>query len=140
MTDVATRAREFHWLLGSFADQTAGVRAAVAVSSDGLLLGASNSAGNAVVEQLAAMVAGINSLSKGVCQFLGYTATERSIIEMVDGMLFTATIRDGSCIGVVTGPDADIGLVGYEIALLVDRVGTALTPELISHLKNSLMV
>ncbi|MDK1477067.1 roadblock/LC7 domain-containing protein, partial [Streptomyces sp. 549] len=36
-------------------------------------------------------------------------------------------------------PEADIGLVGYEMALLVDRAGTVLTPELRSELQGSLL-
>jgi hypothetical protein len=35
----------------------------------------------------------------------------------------------------VTGADADLGLVGYESAMLARRVGALLTPELISELK-----
>jgi hypothetical protein len=33
-----------------------------------------------------------------------------------------------------------MGLIGYEMTLLLDRVGTTLTPALISELKNTLTV
>ncbi|MFE0687553.1 roadblock/LC7 domain-containing protein, partial [Streptomyces xiamenensis] len=36
-------------------------------------------------------------------------------------------------------PDADIGLVGYEMALLVDRAGTVLTPALRAELQGNLL-
>ena len=35
------------------------------------------------------------------------------------------------------GPPSDIGLIGYEMTLLVDRVGQLLTPELRSELQGS---
>ena len=38
-TDTLTEARQFDWILKRFAEETAGVEHAVAVSSDGLLLG-----------------------------------------------------------------------------------------------------
>jgi hypothetical protein len=40
---------------------------------------------------------------------------------------------------VVAARDSDLGQVGFEIALLVERVGAQLTPALITELKNSLV-
>jgi hypothetical protein len=37
-------------------------------------------------------------------------------------------ISDGSSLAVLAAADCDMGLVAYEMALLVERVGTALTP------------
>ncbi|CAM5717826.1 dynein regulation protein LC7 [Streptomyces badius] len=49
------------------------------------------------------------------------------------------SISDGSSLAVLAHPDADIGLVGYEMALLVDRAGTVLTPDLRAELQGSLL-
>jgi hypothetical protein len=38
-------------------------------------------------------------------------------------------ISDGSRLAVLAAADCDMGLVAYEMALLVERVGSALTPE-----------
>ncbi len=38
----------------------------------------------------------------------------------------------------VTSRYCDLGLVGYETAMLVERVGAVLTPELITELKANL--
>jgi hypothetical protein len=38
-------------------------------------------------------------------------------------------ISDGSSLAVLASADCDMGLVAYEMALLVERVGRALTPE-----------
>ncbi|MED7947272.1 roadblock/LC7 domain-containing protein, partial [Streptomyces sp. BE20] len=45
----------------------------------------------------------------------------------------------GSALAVLAAPDSDIGLVGYEMALLVDRAGAVLTPALRAELQGSLL-
>jgi predicted regulator of Ras-like GTPase activity (Roadblock/LC7/MglB family) len=47
-------------------------------------------------------------------------------------------IADGSCIAVLANQNCDIGLIGYEIAVLVERAGDLLTPALISELREAL--
>ncbi len=43
-------------------------------------------------------------------------------------------------LGVVAEATCDIGLVGYEMALLVSRTEATLTPQLISEMRGSLSV
>jgi uncharacterized protein len=45
------------------------------------------------------------------------------------------SITDGSCLAVLASPGCDMGLVAYEMTLLVDRAGELLTPELRSQLR-----
>ena len=54
---------------------------------------------------------------------------------MEQGYLFLMSISDGSCLAVLAAPNADIGLVAYEMTLLVERVGKQLTPELRAQLQ-----
>jgi len=42
-------------------------------------------------------------------------------------------ISDGSWLAVLASPTSDIGLVGYEMTLLVERVGEHLSPALRQH-------
>jgi predicted regulator of Ras-like GTPase activity (Roadblock/LC7/MglB family) len=49
------------------------------------------------------------------------------------------SVSDGSSLAVLAHPEADIGLIGYEMALLVDRAGTVLTPDLRAELQGSLL-
>lgn len=128
----------FHWLLEQFANETAGVLEAIAVSSDGFLLAASTGAASTNGEQLAAVTAGLASLTKGAAEMFDMEGVEQVLIEMTRGHLFVSTISDGSVLAVLADKFADLGLVGYEIALMVDRVGAVLTPELVHQLKNSL--
>jgi hypothetical protein len=44
-------------------------------------------------------------------------------------LLVVMAISDGSSLAVLAAADCDMGLVAYEMALLVERVGSALTPE-----------
>ncbi|MFQ5558364.1 MAG: roadblock/LC7 domain-containing protein [Acidimicrobiales bacterium] len=140
MDEISGRTSDFQWLLEEFVQATPGVTEAVAASSDGLMLGASSRSSGKPLEQLAALAAGVQSLARGVSDFLEFSETDRVIIEMKGGLMFVARISSGSVLAVVAAPDADYGQIGYEMTVLVERVGQALTPELISHLKNSLPV
>jgi uncharacterized protein len=46
---------------------------------------------------------------------------------MESAYLFVTAAGQGSCLAVVSEVDADIGLVAYEMAMLVTRVGENLT-------------
>ena len=138
--DMQGQLENFHWLLSQFVDATAGVSEAIAVSSDGLLLAGSAGPNRENVEQLAAVTAGLSSLTKGAAEMFAMKAVEQVIVEMTLGYLFVSTISNGSSLAVLAERSADIALVGYEMTLLVDRVGSVLTPELITELKNTLTV
>ena len=53
----------------------------------------------------------------------------QTVVEMDNGFLFLMSISDGSSFAVLASRSCDVGQVGYEMALLVDRVGDALTPQ-----------
>jgi uncharacterized protein len=133
-------ARSFNWLLNGFVDKTAGVSDAVAVSSDGLLMAMSSSLNRASAEQLAAIISGMVSLGNGASTCFGFDGLEQVIVAMRGGFLFMSSISDGSCLGVVASRSCDIGLVGYQTTLLVERAGSVLTPELVLELKSEMLV
>ena len=47
----------------------------------------------------------------------------QTVVEMEQGYLLLMSVGDGSHLAVLTQESADIGQIGYEMALLVDRVG-----------------
>jgi hypothetical protein len=47
-------------------------------------------------------------------------------------------VSDTSVLAVTTARPCDAGLVGYEMAVLVDKCSSALTPALVSELQTSL--
>ena len=132
--------QQIPWLLTRFVQQTPGVRDAVCVSSDGLLIAMSTDLDRGSADQFAAIAAGLTSLSLGASRCFGYGQVDQLMVEMSGGFLFVASISDGSSLGVLADKDADIGMIGYEMTLLVDRFGAVLTPQVRAGLRNALAV
>jgi predicted regulator of Ras-like GTPase activity (Roadblock/LC7/MglB family) len=133
-------ATQFNWLLNTFVKETSGVSDAVAVSADGLLMARSESLDEAGADQVAAIISGFVSLGQGAVRCFAFDDLNQIIIAMKGGYLFVSAIADGGCLGVVATPRCDIGNVGYQMALLVERCGDMLTPELIAELKAQVLV
>lgn len=131
--------REFSWMLANFVEQTAGVQGAVAVSSDGLLMAMSSSLDRTAAEPVAAIISGLTSLGQGAAGALGYDGLERIVVAMRKGVMLVASVSDGSAIGVVARNGCDIGAVGYQMTLLVERAGTLLTPALVAELRQAIL-
>ena len=136
---VADQGQEFSWMLANFVEQTAGVQGAVAVSSDGLLMSMSSALHRSEAEPVAAIISGLTSLGQGAAAALGYNGLERIIVAMGGGFLLVASVSDGSCIGVVAKAGCDIGAVGYQMTLLVERAGHILTPALVTELRQQVL-
>ncbi len=132
-------AENLNWLVGRFVQQVAAVRQAVVVSSDGLPLAASDGVDREAGERLAAVASGMIGLAYGSAGRFGAGAVSNVIVEMEQGWMFVTGIRDGSLMCVVTGADADIGTIGYEIAVFADRAGDVLTPEVREELKSLML-
>jgi uncharacterized protein len=127
----------FGWLLTNFVDRVAGVSHAVVVSSDGLLLTSSSGLPRDRADQLAAVASGMSSLTRGAARVFGAGEVLQTVIEMQLGCMLLMSIADGSCLSVLASPDCDMGLVAYEMTLLVDRAGQLLTPELRTQLRTA---
>jgi predicted regulator of Ras-like GTPase activity (Roadblock/LC7/MglB family) len=131
--------RNFNWLLTSFVDQSAGVCDSVAVSSDGLLMAMSRTLDRAGAERVAAIISGLVSLGRGAARSFGFQPLNQVVVAMDGGYLFVSSISDGSSIGVVATKRCDIGLVGHQTALLIERVAPLLTPALVAELRSTVM-
>ncbi|MFZ2527431.1 MAG: roadblock/LC7 domain-containing protein [Rhodococcus sp. (in: high G+C Gram-positive bacteria)] len=118
-------ARPLDWLVSNFAREVPGVSHAVLVSADGLLMAASAHLPVDRAEQLAAVTSGLASLSNGVSQLFDGGGVLQSVVEMQHGYLLLMSVGDGSHLAALTASECDIGQVGYEMALLVDRVGAS---------------
>ncbi len=127
--------KNFNWLLDNFVESSAGVHDAVAVSSDGLLMAMSQTVDRAGAERLAAIISGIVGLSKGAAKAFGWEPVHQVVIAMEGGYLFVSSISSGSNLGVVADAGCDIGLIGYQTNLLLEKIGTLLTPALIAELR-----
>ncbi len=139
MSDLSNNANDFNWLIDDFVDKTAGVTDAIAVSSDGLLIAASRSLPREDAEQVAAIVTGMVSLSEGASRSFGFNGLQQVIVSMHGGYMFVSSISLGSALGVVATSGCDIGLIGYQTSLLVEKAGRLLTPDLIAELRVSVI-
>jgi len=128
----------FSWLLDNFGQTVPGVRQTVVVSADGLLMTLSTGLDRTTADQLAAIVAGLSSLTRGAARLLQGGQVRQSVVELDDAFLLLMTISDGSVLAVVADPGCDVGIVGYEMALLVSRAETALTPQLVAEMRRRL--
>jgi predicted regulator of Ras-like GTPase activity (Roadblock/LC7/MglB family) len=116
------------WLLVDFSRETPGVLAAVVVSVDGLPLAVSAGVTDSLADQLSAAASGLVSLARATAQLLGSGGLTQTILEMTEGYLFVTSISRGATVAVHATRQADLGLVGYELTLLAERVGRALDP------------
>lgn len=124
---------DLDWLLDDLVLRVREVRHVVVLSNDGLPVGASTALTQEDAEHLAAVASGFHSLAKGAGRHFHAGGVRQTMVEMDDGFLFVAAAGDGSCLAVLTLVVADIGLIAYEMARLVKRVGEHLrTPPRIT--------
>ncbi|WP_166903017.1 roadblock/LC7 domain-containing protein [Mycobacterium sp. DL440] len=118
-----TQRDSLDWLVSKFAREVSGVSHAVLVSADGLLMAASEQMPIERADQLAAVSSGLASLATGASQLFNGGHVMQSVVEMENGYLLLMRVGDGSNLATLTAPSCDIGQVGYEMAILVERVG-----------------
>ncbi|MDQ3989449.1 MAG: roadblock/LC7 domain-containing protein [Actinomycetota bacterium] len=138
MTVPQAQLHQFGWLVDDFVNRVPGVAHSVVVSADGLLLTASAYLPRDRADQLAAVAAGLISLTQGAARCFEAGQVVQTVVEMERGIVLLMSINAGSCLAVLASTNCDIGLVGYEMTLLVDRVGQVLTPQLRAELQGSL--
>ncbi|WP_167105629.1 roadblock/LC7 domain-containing protein [Mycobacterium sp. DL592] len=115
------------WLVSNFAREVPGVSHAVLVSVDGLLIAASEALPRDRAEQLAAVTSGLASLAAGAAQLFEGGQVLQSVVEMAGGYLLVMRVGDGSQLATLATPNCDIGQIGYEMAVLVERVGNVVS-------------
>jgi len=121
--------RDLDWLVTRFVDEVSDAAHAILVSSDGLLMAASASIPGDRGEQLGAVSSGLASLAVGASRLFDGGAVLQTVVEMEQGYLMLMSVGDGSNLAVLTQEAADIGQIGYEMALLVERVGRTVQAE-----------
>lgn len=114
---------DLSWLLDDLVTRVAEISMAVILTRDGLAAGASTGLSREDAEHLAAMAAGIQSLARGAGRHFGGGRVRQTIVEMENSFLFVTAAGEGSCLAALTTATADVGLVAFEMAVLVKRVG-----------------
>jgi predicted regulator of Ras-like GTPase activity (Roadblock/LC7/MglB family) len=129
VTPLVRSAQDLNWLITNFVERVPSVAHAIVVSSDGLPMAHSQGFPPDRVDQLAAMTSGVTSLTQGASRVFEGGTVKQTVVEMQRGLLIVMAISDGSGLAVLAAADCDMGLVAYEMVLLVERVGSALTPQ-----------
>ena len=138
MSQLSADARNLNWLVGNFAKATPGVAHAMVISADGLPVAISERLDRARADQLAAIGSGLASLTIGASRCFDGGLVKQCVVEMEGGFMFIMSISDGSCLAVLAALSCNVGVVAYEMAVLVARAGDVLTPSLRAELQASL--
>src|SRR5207302_5343901 len=96
MMQLSAEARNLNWLVSNFVERVPGVKEATVVSSDGLLIALSDGLDRSSGDRLAAVSAGLLSISKGGSAPIGGGRVHEVIVEMDNAMLFVMRVSDTS--------------------------------------------
>ena len=120
-------ARQLSWLLDNLVGRVKHVRQAVVLSRDGLVVATSQNMAREDGDHLSALAAGVQSLARGAGRHFAGGEVRQTIIEMESAFLFVMAAGQGTCLAVVSSADANVGVMAYEMAMLVRRMGRYLT-------------
>jgi predicted regulator of Ras-like GTPase activity (Roadblock/LC7/MglB family) len=120
---------QLSWLLDNLVNKVEHIKQAVILSRDGLVVAASQGLAREDGEHLSALAAGVQSLARGAGQHFHGGEVRQTIVEMEFAFLFVSAAGKGTCLAVLTSGEPNVGLVAYEMAMLVRRMGKYLGSE-----------
>ena len=123
MTDTPS----LDWLLDDLVGRVPSARQAVVLSVDGLLTASSSNLPTTDAEHLAAVAAGFSGLARTAGRHFRGGPVRQTIVEMETAFLFITSAGHGACLAVLSDADSDIGLIAYEMAMLVERLGPSMS-------------
>lgn len=117
------------WLLERLLQRTAGTRHALVLSRDGLKLSHTPELTADQADQLAAIAAGIQSLSQGASIEFGDGSggVRQAMTEFYGGILFIVEAGEGAHLAIVADEMANVGLVGHNMNELVEQLSDYLS-------------
>ncbi|UNS99994.1 roadblock/LC7 domain-containing protein [Streptomyces tubbatahanensis] len=117
------------WLLESLLERTPGARHALVLSRDGLKLCRTPELSVDQADQLAAISAGIQSLSHGASVEFGNGdgGVRQAMAEFYGGILFVVEAGDGAHLAVVADEESDVGLIGHNMNELIEQLSEYLS-------------
>ncbi|THV42279.1 roadblock/LC7 domain-containing protein [Glycomyces buryatensis] len=120
--EAASPASDLGWLLASLVKKVPHARSALLLSADGIKK-AYSGLDIDQADQLAAIASGMFSLARSAgAQFGANPGVRQVIAELDDTLLFVSTAGSGAVLAVAASRDADPGLVGFEMSILVKSV------------------
>ncbi|MFQ3560387.1 roadblock/LC7 domain-containing protein [Streptomyces gramineus] len=110
-------------LLTGLVERVADVRHAVVLSEDGLIVSSSTAFERERAERVAASAAGLMSLGRGISRDIHGGPMRQALLEMADGYLILTSAGPGAHLVVLSDAGADVGVVAYQMNMLVKKIG-----------------
>jgi len=118
------------WLMSDLVERSSGVRHAVLLSADGLLMACSQDLHPEEAEHLSAVGSAYRSLSTGTGRHFGLGEVRQTMVELEHAYLLVTEAGPQASLALIVNEDADFGLVAYETNRIVQQAGTHLTSRL----------
>jgi predicted regulator of Ras-like GTPase activity (Roadblock/LC7/MglB family) len=124
-----TNSGDLNWLLDDLVGRVVGAQHAVVLSTDGLCVGRSHSLNREDSEHLSAMASAFQSLARGVGRHFSGGQVRQTVVELDHAFLVVTAAGHGACLALVASDAADIGMIAYEMNLMVKKVGKYLVAQ-----------
>src|ERR1700756_5123951 len=115
------------WLLDDLARRLVGVRHAVVLSTDGLVLGNSTAMSAEDAEHFSAISSALQGLARSAGKHFDGGGVRQTVIELDRAWLFVTSAGANACLAVLATATASMGTVAYEMNQTVQRVGPYLS-------------
>jgi len=120
---------QLSWLLDNLVNQVEHVEQAVVLSTDGLVVASSRTLAREDGEHLSALACGLQSLAQGAGLHFRDGNVRQIIIELEKAFLLVIPAGNGTCLAVRTAAEPNVGVIAYEMAMLVRRMRKHLAAE-----------
>lgn len=121
--------RDLDWLVENLRERTPGIRHALVLTRDGLRMCHTHELTVDQADHLAALAAGIQSLSLSASAEFGDggLGAGQAMLEFDGGLLLIVPAGEGAHLAVVAEEEAEVGLVAHNMNELVEQMGAYLT-------------
>ncbi|GGO70120.1 roadblock/LC7 domain-containing protein [Nonomuraea cavernae] len=120
--------RNLDWLLENLRTKTPGIRHVLVLTRDGLKMCYTTGLERDGADQLAALAAGIQSLSLSAsAEFGDSIGAGQAMVEFAGGLLLIVPAGAGAHLAVVAEEDGEVGLIAHNMNELVEQIGVYLT-------------
>ncbi|MEU3188828.1 roadblock/LC7 domain-containing protein [Streptomyces sp. NPDC006923] len=113
------------WLMKDFVERVPGAHSATLSSAEGMRKASAGILDEAGADRMCAVMSGLYSLAKGASRLQqqpSKAGPKQVVAELDSGFLFVMSGGEGSLLAVQAGADADPGVIGNEMSLLVASV------------------
>lgn len=116
----------YYWMLDELVDAVDQAVCAVVVSADGLVVQKSNGIGRDDADAMAALASSLASVTSAFSDRFSGGPVHQTIVELRNQFLIVRAAGPNARLALITGADADLGQVAYEMNRLIRQVGRKL--------------